>query len=47
MGQRNFEKNQKFLVPNDKYLFYLLIFNSRAYIMTRYTFNEVRCYFYI
>ena len=25
--------------------FYLLTFNSRADIMTRYTFNQVRCFF--
>ena len=46
MEQRNSEKNQKFLVLNDKY-FFLLTFNSRADIMARYTFNQVRCSFYI
>ena len=47
MEQSNSEKNQKFLVLNDKWFFYLLTFNSRADFMTRYTFNQVRCFFYI
>ena len=43
MKQRNSEKNQKFLVLNDKRLFFnLLNFNFRADIMARYTFNQVR-----
>ena len=46
MEQRNSEKNLTSLVPNDKWFFsYLLTFYSRADIMTRYTFNEVRCFF--
>ena len=48
MEQRNSEKNQTFLVVNDKcFFFYLLTFNSRADILTRYTFHEVRYFFYI
>ena len=47
MEQNNSEKNQKFLVLNDKFFFYLLTFNSRADFMTRYTFNQVRYFFYI
>ena len=42
MEQRNSEKNQKFLVLNDKWVFYLLNFNSRADFTTRYTFNQIR-----
>ena len=46
MKQRNSEKNQKFLVLNDKRLFFnLLNFNFRADIMARYTFNQVRWFF--
>ena len=45
MERRNSEKNQKFLVLNDKWLFYLLTFNSRADIITRYNCNQVRCFF--
>ena len=45
MDQRNPEKAQKFLVLNDKCFFYLLTFNFRADIMTRNTFNQVRCFF--
>ena len=45
MEQRNSEKNQKSLVLNDKCFFYLFTFNSRADIMTKYTFNQVRCFF--
>ena len=45
MKQRISEKNQTFLVLNDKYCFDLFTFNSRADIMTRYTFNQVRCFF--
>ena len=45
MEQRNSEKNQKFLVLNDKWLFGSLTFNSRADIITRYKFNQVRCFF--
>ena len=46
MEQRNSEKNQKFLVLNDKWFFCLLTFNSRADIITRYNFNQVRCFFF-
>ena len=42
MEQRNSEKNQKFLVLNDKWFFCLLTFNSRADIISRYNFNQVR-----
>ena len=45
MEQRNSEKNQKFLVLNDKCFFCLLTFNSRADIITRYNFNQVRFFF--
>ena len=44
MEQRNSEKNQKFLILNDKWFFCLLTFNSRADIITRYNFNQVRCF---
>ena len=47
MEQRNSEKNQKFLVLNDKRFFFLLTINSRADIITRYKFNQFRCFFYI
>ena len=48
MQQRNSEKNQEFLVLNDKFFFLnLLTFNFRADIMTRYTFNQVRLNIYI
>ena len=43
--QRISRKNQKLLALKDKCFFFLLIFNSKAYIMTRYIFNEVRCFF--
>ena len=46
MEQRNSEKNQKFLVLNEKCFFYLLTFNSRPDIITRYNFNQVRCCFF-
>ena len=42
MGQGNSEKNQNLLAMNDKLFFYLLTFNSKADIMNRYTFNQVR-----
>ena len=42
MEQTNSEKNQKFLVLNDKCFFYLLTFSSRADMITIYTFNQVR-----
>ena len=45
MEQRNSEKNQTFLVLNDKYFFCLLTFNSGADIITRYNFNQVRYFF--
>ena len=45
MEQRNSDKNQKFLALMTNVFFYLLTFNSRADIMTRYTFNQVRCFF--
>ena len=46
MEQRNSEKNQKFLVLNEKCFFFcLLTFNSRADIISRYNFNQVRCFF--
>ena len=46
MEQRNSEKNQKFLILNDKWFFCLLTYNSRADIITRYNFNQVRCFFF-
>ena len=46
MEQSNSEKSQKFLVLNDKWLFfYSLTFDSRADFMATYTFNQVRCFF--
>ena len=45
MEQKNSEKNQKFLVLNDKWFFCLLTFSSRADMTTRYNFNKVRCFF--
>ena len=46
MEERNYEKNQKCLVLGDKwFFFYLFTFDSRADIMTKYTFNQVRCFF--
>ena len=48
MEERISEKNQKFLVLNDKwFFFYLLTFNSRADIMTRYTFDQFRCFLHL
>ena len=47
MEQSNSEKNQKFLVLNDKWFFYWLTFSSRADFMTTYTFNQVRGFFNI
>ena len=45
MEQQNFEKHQMFFVLNDKWLiFCFFTFNSRANIIIRYNFNEVRCY---
>ena len=43
MEQRNSEKG--FGTDNDKWFFCLLTFNSRADIITRYNFNQVRCFF--
>ena len=38
-------KIKKFWYWTTNVFFYLLTFNSRADIMTRYTFNQVRCFF--
>ena len=47
MEQKNFEKNQKFLVLLMTNVFFcLLTLNSRADIITRHNFNQVRCFFY-
>ena len=40
-----FGKKQKFLVLNGKWFFCLFTFNSRADIITRYNFDQVRCFF--
>ena len=41
------KKNQKLSVLSDKWGFFcLLTFNSRAGIITRYNFDEVRCFFF-
>ena len=45
MEQRSSEKNQKFLVLNDKWFFCLLTFYSRADIITRNNLNQFRCFF--
>ena len=40
IGQRDSKKNQTFLALNDICFFFnLLVFNSRAYIVTKYMFN--------
>ena len=44
MEQRNSEEI-KFLALNEKCFFLLVDFDSRADIMTRYTFNQVRRFF--
>ena len=44
MEQSNFEKNQTVLFGTE-WFFYLLTFNFGANFMTRYTFNQVRCFF--
>ena len=38
------KKNQKFLVLTDKWFFCLFTFNSRADFITRYNFDQVRCF---
>ena len=43
MQQKNSEKNQKILILN--VFFWLLDFNSRADIITRYNFNQVGWFF--
>ena len=45
MEQRNFEKNQVFGTVNGKWYFWLLTFSSRADIITRCNFNQVRFFF--
>ena len=47
MEWRNSEKNQKFLVLNDKWCFCLLTFNSWADIITRYNFNQVSVFLHL
>ena len=47
MEQRNSEKSQKFLNRMTDGWFYLLTFNSRADIMTSYTFNQVRYFLHL
>ena len=47
MEQSNSEKNPKFLallMTND-FFYCLLNFDSRADILTKYNFNEARCFF--
>ena len=44
-GTEEFWKKSKLLVLNHKWFFCLLTFNSRTDIITRYNFNQVRCFF--